>query len=1207
MQPYRLGIDIGTASVACAAFALDGKGVPTDLIDCVVRIFEEPLGAAGPAEVGPPKKAARRIARQQRRQNQRRSWRLRRIAALAKEMNVDRASVPPGPEKGVEKGGAIPQIHQLRAKAAESVIPRDDLLRVFLHLAKRRGYMGVFRQDKSAAKTDEADAPSSPDKGNEQTSGGKVRTGVADLKSEMKQTGSETLGQYLLWRLQNPRLCAETGARLLALKDHKLYADKGMVEDEFNRIWETQAKAHPELRKDGLREKFHAEIFHKRPLRSTTSMVGRCELEPDFLRAPMAHPAAQEFRIEQAVSDLRFVAPGMRGRRGIPLDAEQKQIVRNLLRERHNVDFDEMARACPPPEGMSFNAAKGGHETYNRGDKTAEIMRDELGLADQWNALDEKAQTTVINLLAESGGPEFFQEPDWHENIVCQKRRDAANPRQFAKRRFPEGAVKFINAMAAHSKFNRLQKMGFDSGRAAHSVKAMRKLSAAMREHNIDLTEAKKREYPGSVPEKNEKRKLEPHMRPPRPTGNTVADVALRQFQRTVNDVIERMGGPPAEVVVELSRDMALGLEKREEIGWKIDERKQARKEAAERVKASRQEHASPNEIKRYMLWQEQDHEWAPLPSRVKRHELWRNQEGEKWCPYCGKGISLADALDGGKTNYEHILPRSLTRISGRRDYLVLAHRGCNDEKKNLTPWQAWHPERGQKPNPVRWAAVESAAQKFREREMNGKAKMLLFEGDAPDNEEVKEFSDRQLNDTSWIAKTCRAMLERVCQRVFVSRGKTTAHLRDIWGLNTVIPELRYRQELPVLDEDGAEIPEDEFKESIRTKKWRRRPGKRIDHRHHMMDAIVIGLTSPGLFAKLAENYRERRDNDEAGLDLRIDPPIPMPELREKARERAADLSNLTHRPDPGRTAKPVRMPLHSLVPRGESAKRARAKISRIADPQIREAVLRQFDKRLAEGAAPENALDKGAPHPANGALIRRVLLLPKTGAGEQLFDQNAYAERTDENTGKTRLARRHPISALTKSKAGRIVDEQVRNAVLNEMAKGATVKNGLRHPKNGTFIRRVLCFDQAADTVGSVKVSHRGRHPQKRGKTRRHAKRLNPLGYAWLEVDENGNKELIHHHEAAEGTRTKGERFHKSDTVMLKDPRKEKTGDLPYVVRQFLRDGKGRLVLTLATESRPVGEIEKTRQRGIKDPLSMRKIADLRGLKVMCPQSGDG
>ena len=1017
MQHYRLGIDIGTASVACAAFALK-DGAPTEIIHCACRIFEEPLQPGTSGGVGDPKKARRRLARQQRRQHHRRAQRLRNIAALGPKIGVPPAETPP------DCGQTI---HQIRATAAEESILLPDLFRVFLHLAKRRGYMGVFRGPKAKKNPPKKAAADSAE-----PNLGQVREGVKTLHGNV---GDGTLGQYLLRRVQN--------GLHLRLKADGLYADKAMVEDEFDRIWKTQEAAHPVLRKGGeaLREEFRNAIFFKRPLRSPAPMVGNCELESDLPRAPMAHPAAQEFRMEQAIADLEFVAPGRRRRQS--LSSPQREVVRKMLREKHEIQFakmeDKMRLAgCPPPNGMSFNFARGGRDAWKKGDKTAEVMR-KLKLTAQWSALDENAQTTVVNLLADIDDPEFFQsDPEWHKNIRRKKGGDS-------RRQFASPVVDFINVLAAHPKFNRLTKMGFDGGRASYCVKALRKITVKMRDDGADFANAKALVYPDSVPQKGEKRKLKPLLSPPVLTGNTVVDVALRQFRRTINAVISELG-PPQETVIELSRDIALGLKKRGEIESKIrakeKERESARKEAEE-------------ELKR-----------PPTRREINRTLLWREQ-GRRWCPYCESVINLGDALNDSKDNplateSEHILPSSVTRIRGQRAYLVLAHKSCNDAKKNKTPWQAWGDGRDSK----RWGIVQERAEQFRAAKQFGKSSQLLHDGDALDAKELAEFSARQFAETSWIGRQCASWMREICPDVSVSRGRMTAYLRRHWGLDKVIPQLRYEDELPVLDKKGGEIPRDEFAKDPR------RANKRIDHRHHMVDAVVIGLTGRSLFQKMTRLFQERTESGKAGFgndDLEVPPMISgLPAMVKKF---AADLSNLSHRPD-RRPAGPLfddsayaarrdenktlryakRISLESLVTPKDSEKTAKGKIGEIVDPQIRAAVLSAFEERIAKGEKPGAALHQGVPHPANQTRIRRV--------------------------------RRFQPDKITES---------------------------------------------------AVHAEHRARDPKKPGEKKTLRKILKPIGYAWLEVSPQGKKKLVRLHEvAAQPKRTPkgGKRFYKNDTV---------------------------------------------------------------------------
>lgn len=92
---YRVGLDIGTASLGVAVISLDDSKQPQDLIWKHVRIFDEPLEKS-PAGLK-SKKAGRRAARMQRRQIDRRLGRTKRIAALASLLGI---TIEPSPDSG---------------------------------------------------------------------------------------------------------------------------------------------------------------------------------------------------------------------------------------------------------------------------------------------------------------------------------------------------------------------------------------------------------------------------------------------------------------------------------------------------------------------------------------------------------------------------------------------------------------------------------------------------------------------------------------------------------------------------------------------------------------------------------------------------------------------------------------------------------------------------------------------------------------------------------------------------------------------------------------------------------------------------------------------------------------------------------------------------------------------------------------------------
>ena len=696
----------------------------------------------------------------------------------------------------------------------------------------------------------------------------------------------------------------------------------------------------------------------------------------------MSQPAAQMFRIEKQLSDLRWGS----GRRAQMLTTEQRNIIRSLLNEKDKVSFVAIKKAldktgCNDSQGRSLSTDRFSRPEL-RGNSTHATI-EKLSMLAEWQVLPPSVQVSIINSLADLGSPQEVDRPDWHK----QYRRKDGKPREFK----PE-MVAFINNLVDSRKFDRLSKMGFDGGRAAYSVKALNKLTEWLRapwwpegwKDDMTLSEenAIRVCYPDSArKEKLLQRKLEPHAS----TGNVVVDLALRQLWYQVNACIEKLGEPPAEVIVELTRDMGLGVKRRNEIEKRINDNRAGRKHAAEDlVKSS--ESATDRNIFRYLLWQQQ----------------------ETACPYCETKIGLHEAVNGNVTNIDHIIPRSLTRVGRQRDHLVLAHKSCNLDKEDRTPWQAWGG------NSERWTVIEAHAKALEKKKLYTKARLLTlkdYEREVLDDAAIEGFSERQLHETSWIAKLAAQWLRAVCPNVAVSRGELTAFLRRIWRLDTVIPEARYDDSLPVLDTDKQPVTREEFDRFRRC--WEghdRDPGvdqtdrkidKRIDHRHHVIDALVIAMTSRSLYQKMARHWKAER---EAGRKPNLSVPPPMRNLREQVLKLMRNC-NLTHKPDhypAGSLFKdtaygvmwvdpendPNADPVQHLTQRkllaGLALKngkplpldKVRENLKKIAHAMTRNAVQKAFEERIAKGFTPPQALAEPISHPDLHTPIKKVKML---------------------------------------------------------------------------------------------------------------------------------------------------------------------------------------------------------------------------------------
>jgi CRISPR-associated endonuclease Csn1 len=132
---------------------------------------------------------------------------------------------------------------------------------------------------------------------------------------------------------------------------------------------------------------------------------------------------------------------------------------------------------------------------------------------------------------------------------------------------------------------------------------------------------------------------------------------------------------------------------------------------------------------------------------------------------------------------------------------------------------------------------------------------------------EDKDFLARALNDTRYLSRVAAEYLRLVCpgSATRVIPGQMTALLRTKFGLNDV------------LGLNGEK--------------------NRNDHRHHAVDACVIGVTDQGLMQRFARASAQTRED---GLTRLVDDmPLPWPTYREHV-QRAISAIWVSHKPDHG-------------------------------------------------------------------------------------------------------------------------------------------------------------------------------------------------------------------------------------------------------------------------------------------------------------------
>ena len=168
---YRIGLDIGIASVGWAVLENGEDDEPKRIVDLGVRIFD----VAEIPKTGASLAQPRREARTTRRRLRRRRHRLERIRYLLEQQGIITEA-----ELGVYyESGELPSVYQLRAEALERKLNKKELAQILIHIAKHRGFKSTRK-----AETKEKE-------------GGEVLSAVKSNQMLMEEKGYRTVGEMI--------------------------------------------------------------------------------------------------------------------------------------------------------------------------------------------------------------------------------------------------------------------------------------------------------------------------------------------------------------------------------------------------------------------------------------------------------------------------------------------------------------------------------------------------------------------------------------------------------------------------------------------------------------------------------------------------------------------------------------------------------------------------------------------------------------------------------------------------------------------------------------------------------------------------------------------------------------------------------------------------------------------------------------------------
>mgnify|MGYP004635736919 FL=1 len=819
-----------------------------------------------------------------------------------------------------------------------------------------------------------------------------------------------TVGQFQMKQLsENPNI---------SLKNQVFYRQDYL--DEFERIWEKQAKFHKELTEELKHELRDIIIFYQRPLKSQKSLINYCEFESSQkevvvdgkkktitigLRVcPKSSPLFQCFKIWQSINNLQIT--------GNVIPKQQLDLFGDTT------EFDYGTRILTEEEKLNLYRELSIKESLSEAEIIKLLFGGEKGLSLNFHKIEGnrtmaafiKACHTIL-VINGYNDYDFSKIPYYKTIAIITQVFDALgfkygflnfNPALEGKDYERQDAYRLWHLLYSYSDDNSatgneklIERIGnllnmdkesaaafasitYESDYGSLSSKAMRRILPHMMD-GLEYSVAC--EYAGYRHSRRSLTKEEIMSKPlvdtipllPRNSlHNPVVEKILNQMINVVNAVTKSYGKPD-EIRIEMARELKKSATEREQMTRNIAranaENDKYRKVLQEEFNI---QNVSRNDIIRYRLYLELEangFKTLYTQTYIPRDKLFFSKEFD----------------------IEHIIPQARL-FDDSFSNKTLEARSANIEKGSTTAYDYVLAKYGEHGSNGAITYKERIDHLYKDGKISKTKhdKLLMTTDDIPNG-----FINRDLRDTQYIARKAREILESAVRVVVPTTGSVTDRLREDWQLVDVMKELNWDK----YDQLGlTEIVKDHDGRQIRRiKDWT----KRNDHRHHAMDALTIAFTRHS-YIQYLNNLNARSDKGgsiyaiekkelyrDKNNKLRFIPPMPLGEFRVEARHHLENVLisikaknkvatrnvNITRSSD-CKTHRTVQ-----LTPRGQLHNETiyghrrqcivkeekvggtfnEEKIKTVSNPQIREALLR----RLAEfGDAKKaftgkNSLDK--------------------------------------------------------------------------------------------------------------------------------------------------------------------------------------------------------------------------------------------------------
>lgn len=334
---------------------------------------------------------------------------------------------------------------------------------------------------------------------------------------------------------------------------------------------------------------------------------------------------------------------------------------------------------------------------------------------------------------------------------------------------------------------------------------------------------------------------------------NPFVEQIIRETMQVVKEVYTQFGQPD-EIHIELARELKKTAEEKGKIA-EANAKNNAEKERIRRLLIELKEGnaQSQADIEKFRIWKnsggfEASQKFDELFNKknefvsmadIEKYRIWANQN--HLSPYTGKPIPLSK-LFTKEYEIEHIFPRARFFDDSFANKII-CEAGVNKEKDKRTARlfiQQYSGRTFLKEGQTFTILTEDDYVAHCKRIFKGKKLRNLLAEEIP-----TDFVSRQLNDTRYITKKLSELLYPVAkdkEGIVFTGGSITSELKDKWGLHKVWKEIlkpRFER-LESITGEPMVIPDENDSNKFHFAK----EYKRVDHRHHALDALIIAATS---------------------------------------------------------------------------------------------------------------------------------------------------------------------------------------------------------------------------------------------------------------------------------------------------------------------------------------------------------------------------